>query len=173
MADNKEETPPDVHTPELTYIGTGWPPSATGDIESDKGGDKPPPTPLVAAFSVTISTLRDAESSVLTPAHTAVDTYNKLKDESNAKKGWIFQQASGGDLGETSWWNPASQGEQKQKNGPDPQLAAKTKEIVPGLDNALLAVADVIHMTGDFVQYINNTVQVYTKADKDSFLPTQ
>jgi hypothetical protein len=172
--DGQDDPPPDVNTPTLTAIDQGWPKPATGDIpdQSDSADDNAPP-PVVPDFSVTVQTLRDAQSAVLPATDTAVSSYNTLKDMTNDSKDWIFQQDRSGDLGTYYFWNAASQGSQTEDIQPDPDLAAQTPKMVASLDNALLAIADVVHLAGDFVAYLDLAAQVYTKADKDSFLPTQ
>jgi hypothetical protein len=176
MADSTDNStpPPDVNTPVLTLKDDGWPKPATGDVPDQSGsGDDNAPPPVVPDFSVTVQTLRDAQSFVLPSAETAVSSYNTLKDATNGAKAWIFQQGKPGDLGTTYFWNPASQGQQTETIQADPDLAAQTPKMEASLDNALLSIADVVHLVGDYVAYLNLAAQVYTKADKDSFLPTQ
>ncbi|GAA4215802.1 hypothetical protein [Actinocatenispora rupis] len=174
MADDKDkDPPPDVNTPTLTTDDANWPLSATGDVpgSSSKGDEGPPP--VVDDFAVTISTLRDAQKELLPSANAAVTSYNTLKEATNATKGWIFQQDRPGDLGEYYFWNPASQGTQTQQVQPDKDLAAQTPKMEASLDNALLSIADAVHLAGQLAYYLNLAAQVYTKADKDSFLPTE
>lgn len=174
MADDKnQDPPPDVNTPDLTLDDKGWPPSATGNVPgSNSDGDDGPP-PVVPDFSVRIQSLRDAESALLPSAETAVTSYNTLKTATNTSKDWIFQQEHSGDLGEYYFWNVASQGSQTQEIQPDKDLAAQTPKMVASLDNALLSIADAVHLAGQVAYYMNLAAQVYTKADKDSFLPTE
>lgn len=169
MADD-DTPPPDVNTPDLTMNDKGWPLAATGDAP---GGTPPSGAPpVVPDFSVTVQTLRDAQTFLLPTVETAVNSYNTLKASTNDQKDWIFQQGSPGDLGQYYFWNPASQGTQTENVQPDPDLAAQTPKMVASLDNALLAIADVVHLTGEYASYMNVAAQAYTSADKGSFLPT-
>lgn len=173
--DDQQDPPPDVNTPTLTLKDGGWPLPATGDVPGGSG-DPPDPNaapPVVPAFSVTPQTLRLAQGNVLPASEAAVNGYESLKDSTNAKKNWIFQQASDGDLGQTYTWNVASQGTQVTNNQADDDLVKETPKMVASLDNALLSIADAVHLVGNYAYYLNLAAQVYTRADKDSFLPTE
>ncbi|MEV6598524.1 hypothetical protein AB0M36_16850 [Actinoplanes sp. NPDC051346] len=176
MADDDKKPPPDVNPPTLEMNAPGWPLPATGDIPNLKGDGEEPkgPPPEVPPFSVTVETIREAQSAVLPHAETAVNSYESLRNSTNAKKGWIFQQKHGGDLGETQTWNVASQGPGPvTSNEADKSLAAETPVIAESLDKALLSIADTVRLVGDFTSYMNLAVQTYVRADKNSFLPTE
>jgi len=55
---------------------------------------------------------------------------------------------------------------------PDDKLKELTQTMVPMLDNALLAIADTIHLAAATLSDLNQVVQTYVAADKNSFLPT-
>ncbi|GAA1709479.1 hypothetical protein GCM10009765_68550 [Fodinicola feengrottensis] len=162
--------------PEVTVVDSWFAPSATGDIkESDpgNGGQKPPDVPK---FAVTVQTLRDAELALKSSIDQAAATYKNLKDTTNLEKGWVFQQSSATSAGHTETHNSINSiqsGPTTDTTSPLPELAKQTPKMIAGLDSALLSIADAIHMTGNYAARLNDAVQIYTKADKDSFLPLQ
>jgi hypothetical protein len=157
--------------PTLTLKDSDWPLHATGEMGGGGGGGTPPTTaPDVPDFSVTVGTLRDAQSAVLPSANTATDKYNSLKDSTGRKAAWIFQQDTSGDLGTYYFWNPASQGTQVQDNQADPKLIKQTPIMTEALEKALLSVADAVHLAGEYAGFLNTAAQSYTYADKESYL---
>ena len=173
--DSDQEVPPDVNVPTLTLDDEDWPKPATGDIPgSDEEKDPPDgPPPVVPDFSVTVQTLRDAQDALLPSSEDAVTAYHTLKEATNQKKNWIFQQESPGDLGQYYQWNVASQGSQTINVQPLKEIADRTPDMVASLDNALLSIADVVRLTGDYAGYMNLAAQTYVRADKDCFLPPE
>jgi hypothetical protein len=169
--------PPDVKAPTLTLKDSAWPLPATGKMTGGGGGGTPPTTaPDVPDFSVTVETLRDAQSAMLPSANTATTKYNSLKDSTNAKKSWIFQQASADQdttgvviyAGTTG--NDYGPDTGKGASNLDPDLVKQTPIMTASLDNALLAIADAVHLAGEYASFLNTAAQSYTYADKESYL---
>jgi hypothetical protein len=169
-------TPKDVTAPTLTLKDSDWPLPATGHMDGNGSGKPPTNAPDVPEFSVTVETLRDAQTAVLPSADTATTKYNSLKDSTNAKKSWIFQQASadqntngvviyagttGNDFGPDTGTGASNL---------DPDLTKQTPIMTASLDNALLAIADAVHLAGEYAGFLNTAAQSYVYADKESYL---
>jgi hypothetical protein len=170
---NKTDGTHQFKTPTLVLKDAAWPPHATGKMTGGGGGGTPPTTaPDVPDFSVTVATLRDAQTAMLPSANTAADKYNSLKDSVANKAPWIFQQNTSGDLGTTSGgWNVASQGQNSDiKNQANPELIKQTPIMTEALEKALLSVADAVHLAGEYAGFLNTAAQSYTYADKESYL---
>jgi hypothetical protein len=175
--DKEDATPPaDVKAPTLTLKDSDWPLHATGEMGGGGGGTQPTTAPDVPDFSVTVGTLRDAQTAMLPSANTATDKYNSLKDSTNAKKSWIFQQASADQntngvviyAGTTG--NDYGPDTGKGASNLDPDLTKQTPIMTASLDNALLAIADAVHLAGEYAGFLNTAAQSYTYADKESYL---
>lgn len=174
--DDKTPGPPDVKTPTLTMNDPGWPLPATGDMDDSGGGNPPLLTPEVPDFSISVATLRDAQTAVLPKASAATDSYNKLKTSTDSKKSWLFQQPNSSHsstqgviiAANTTGYDWSPQG--AEGNNLDPELEAQTPIISASLDNALLSIADTVHLVGSYVNFMNNAAQVYVHADKECFL---
>ncbi|NBE80106.1 hypothetical protein [Micromonospora rubida] len=180
MAD--EEKPPlqDVTPPDVTMHGEGWPKQITGELSgaTESEGDPNAPVPVVPEFSVVLSPFFDAQNAVMAPLMDAVMSYEALKNMTNERKDWVFAQAHAGDLGETkdrstAWsrnWGGGSGGKRITR---DPELVKVAPEMRAALDNGLLAIADTLYLVGEYVGMLNTVPQVYTNADKKSFVPTE
>jgi hypothetical protein len=173
--DSGANPPADVKPPTLTLKDATWPLSTTGKMTGGGGGGTPPTTaPDVPDFSVTVATLRDAQTAMLPSANTATDKYNSLKDSTNAKKAWIFQQSSPDQqtTNEAPITSTSANDYHQYPSGSSlvQDLVKQTPIMTAALDNALLAIADAVHLAGEYAGFLNTAAQSYTYADKESYL---
>ena len=171
-------TPPaDVTPPDLKWVPEKWPLPATGSLTpTDGDSSSNAAAPVVADFAVDIGTLDDAQNALLPKSNTALDTYNALKTSTAGKVDWIFQQPHSGDLGtqSTQVGGSAAGGSgptySETKVEANAELVKQTPKLKASLDNALLAIADAIKLTGDYASQLNTAAQTYTYADKQAYI---
>ncbi|MGC4806693.1 hypothetical protein [Micromonospora sp. DT233] len=155
-----------------------------GVTDKEKPSDDSSPdvnVPDVPEISVALSSLVDAQTAVLGPLRTAVDSYEELRKSFNACKEWIFTKENDRPLGRTEQRVSAGMGDGRGLGGleNDKQIVEheKLKEMAPelraGVDNGLLAIADTLYLVGEFINMLNTAAQMYTNADQESFVPTE
>jgi hypothetical protein len=170
-------TPPaDVTPPTLTWVPEKWPLPATGNLtpsSGSEGGNSA--APVVADFAVDVGTLDDAQNALLPKSDLALKTYEALRASTAGKVDWIFQQPTAALGTESSQVGGSSAGGSgptvsEVKVEANPELVKQTPKVKSALDNALLAIADSIKLTGDYAAHLNTAAQTYTYADKQAYI---
>ena len=170
------EKPQDCTPPKLEIVG-GWPPELTGDVPESGDDDKDAPFPDGTPFTVTPSTIRDAESQILlNGVDPATDDYNTLRDFVTATKSWILKMPGDPQTGwYDSWQNNM---ETHHPNSyvpkpaePPPSLGDAPDRLIANVDQALTACAAAITCCAEHVGLLNFAGQMYTYADKKSYFP--
>ncbi|WP_433349835.1 hypothetical protein [Micromonospora sp. CA-111912] len=180
MADEVKTPLKDVTPPDVTMNAAGWPKQITGELPDATAGEGDPnaSVPIVPEFSVVLSPFYDAQNALLPPLMDAVTSYEALKNMTNEYKDWVFQQDHKGDLGDVKYVYSAARegrgtGNTPKSVHPSPELVKNTPDMRAALDNGLLAIADTLYLVGEYVGMLNTVPQVYTNADKKSFVPTE
>lgn len=175
-------TPPTV---QMDSWSNGLDGKLPGSTDGEESGDSSPDGDLLyfvadPVISVALSSLVDAQTAVLGPLRTAVDSYEALRTSFNACKEWIFIKENDRPLGRTeARYIAHTNGNGRGGLEDDKQIVEheKLKEMAPeltaGVDNGLLAIADTLYLVGEFINTLNTAAQMYTNADKESFVPTE
>lgn len=134
--------------------------------------DAPPCGPI----QVNLSTLRDAEQTMLGASRTVVGDYQALRDKVLAVKDTVFGQqvtvpptagsATSTVVGTGVWIPPDP--------GPSPiQDTAKkfAAEMNPAQEKALWQIANAIEIAGQYIAAVNRSGQSYGHADRASVFP--
>lgn len=173
------DPPPDIRLPELTIVAPGTANDVTGSafiIAKDTPDDDTPGNavrPPDAAFSVATSSIRDAETKLISEGKTQVTEFETFKDFVVSEEKWVFLVSNPDDM-----VKPANQQYHFNQGGgyttgeyfqdPNP---GKTKEIVDGQRALLRACGDAVFAVGQFTAMLNDAAQYYAEADLKSKPP--
>ncbi|MFG2041282.1 hypothetical protein [Dactylosporangium sp. NPDC048998] len=168
-----DDVPPDVTPPTLGQTWELFGPPMDGTLHLPSGprfGHAVPPRgpkepPVVPNYVVSPGSIEGATSQILNRTHEVTESYNSLKDYISGTKSWIYSVPDDHTIGE-QWGSKVNP---QHLDDPHPDW---TQQMSAVSDNVLLQVADAVEMTGEFVRALNNAGQFYTRADKDSDLPT-
>jgi hypothetical protein len=180
--------PADVKIPVVEYRAN-WLPTYDGlggfwygaDIhfwpEDDSGstGDFAPPA--VVPYHVLLSSFRSADTAItakLKDAINGTDGYTDLKTYLDRVKEWVYYRPEHNPLKPASLCtNPIDPGAvltEDQKHAPPSQDAL---DAVKYLDNAVAATGDALLTVGMYLERLFEAAEIYVKADRDSFFPTE
>jgi hypothetical protein len=173
------EPPKDVTPPSLTQVWTS-PPLMNGDIPTHgrvpRPGEGPGPVilpqppPAVQPYEVEPGSIVTTNSLILAHTQNLIGSYESLRTYLNGVKSWIFDVSDPNYVGSMECGDSSDPGCYPYKvEDPHPEW---TQEFTAISDNLLLQVADVVELAGQYVSALNYAGQLYTKADKDSFLPS-
>jgi hypothetical protein len=159
--------PPDVTPPELDQVWDTAPHIPGEDVDIQQGSGDPgasdAPPPVHQRYTVSPGSIRDAENEILVETDRQVQYYESFRDYVNSTKHWIFGFSSEDDL---EPYNTRA----GVQTPIDPNERV-TEDMVAIQDNALLAVASSIVITGQLVAMLNNGAQAYARTDLASFMP--
>ncbi len=159
-----DDVPPDVNIPTIS-VKDGWsdqPPLIVGNVPApppgsrlpDENGPTPRSTPTHSTFQVVLGAVKDVESSLLAKVRVAADEYEPLRQYVQSVAPWIFYARTPKD---------AQYGRAKP--------TADSQDAVASLDNTMLGGADAVHLAGLFVSQIDQSLQAYAHADKETLFP--
>lgn len=168
--------PNNAAVPNLTMAWTSAPPFVSSGAGSGSGSQTYPPCPDI---SVSLSSLRDAENSMLSSSMAIVDAYDQLQTLFLDYQDWVYgQQAtityvsySGGVEGDNTYGantepDAIQQQAQQFANGQDGQPGMNSQQAY-----ALQTIGGVMALVGEFIALINAAGNAYATADTNSALP--
>ncbi|MEU7044698.1 hypothetical protein AB0A77_27075 [Streptomyces varsoviensis] len=162
-------------------VAWGTPPSFNNDpqdIPSDKGSEAPDKNYTPSGdFKIDPSTLRTAETSMLTEAKGGVAKYEEVRKKVMAEKGYVFGQGAQTKVTEgemhtslASGYNPKA-GTHYERN-PFADSAEKFgADMNPAMERALLQVGSTLEKLGEYIALLNHAGQVYGHTDRESRFP--
>jgi hypothetical protein len=163
--------PPDVNIPTIS-VKDGWSDGPPLIVGGDPAPSTAPPPSLVLAeqldllengpqtppahgpFQVVLGAAKDVESSLLAKVRDAVNQYEPLRQYVASVAPWIFFARTPKD---------AQYGRAKPTQD--------SKDAVAVLDNTMLGGADAVHLAGLFVSQIDQSLQAYAHADRETLFP--
>jgi hypothetical protein len=174
MAD--EPTPRDMTPPDLTDAwhdgnGQNWVPPMDGNVRGQPppaATDPPKQPPVVQKFHVAPSSLESASKDMLAAASDAVNAYTTVQNYMAANKSWVFSVSKPENIDGYTVVYINDTATVEPYHDPHPDWTAQWSA---GIDNLLLASADVVKLASDFLDAINNAGEFYVKSDKDSVMP--
>jgi hypothetical protein len=186
MADNPAGDDPDYGkdlsglVPNVA-VGAPWngqpgPPSFNQDPPGqDPGSGDPPPPPPVSPLSVNLTSLRSAETSLISETTSLAADYENLRNKVMSSKDTVFGQSAIQtvitDPGQAA--GGGGSGGQEHK-GPSP-IQGKAQEFAghlnPAQERVLEQIANSLEIVGQFTAGLNRSGQSYGAADRKAQFP--
>ncbi|MEU4642890.1 hypothetical protein [Micromonospora sp. NPDC023814] len=168
------DVPPDVEISKFTFnddwlsnlTGTLPPPEVTPPPQSTSPEDPPP---VLNAFHILPSTIRDAEHWIKQPLRdtiTGQDGWNELKAYIDGVKDWIFYRPEHLQLPDDSY-NKLYPTDETRHEAPSAEALA----MVNYIDNLMAGGSDALMTVAVFLDRLDTAGQIYVAADKQSYFP--